>query len=532
MTIYDELTRTIKEHDEQFQPKPIRQRGLLGYTVNSVYSVVEPTDSAQYRVRLDNKSFITAYHNGRCAPQPDLSVWVIQDELGRYFVESVDVTVVSSSNPNNPSQAFTAPHSHGRGSGMEFPIDPRLFSPFQIRPFSGLEVYVNGGAYQYEGKWNWFGGDTVNLTASVPATVGKQRWAILLLDHATASITVTNGALQGLASPLTLDQIESETLKGYPIGAIRLRYGQTGIAETDMEALHILVHGFPRHNYTATTAPDANDDANDGYGVSSQWYDQLTQIPYVCIDATVGAAVWVSGGGGAAVPISTTKNTVVIKEIFYSSILSSNGTFTIPITSTENNIEIVLYCRSTVSNFDTVYLTCNGDTTDANYRSNGFQSGTGLSNVASNSRVIGYSSGSDSETGGFSQILIHADSLRDVGLMRNFVGIANARRTSGQTNVVSTLGLTWRNTSAVTSIVLSPDDGSDFFSSGSFCIAYRIKELDVVTEVSGVQTELFPIELDYEETIPTNRQIVLSHVNIVSGGSLTVNGTVVFVGEE
>ncbi len=52
-------------------------------------------------------------------------------------------------------------------------------------------------------------------------------------------------------------------------------------------------------NNVAATAPTANDDSGDGYGVGSFWYDSVANTLYICEDATLTAAVWeVAGGGG------------------------------------------------------------------------------------------------------------------------------------------------------------------------------------------------------------------------------------------
>jgi hypothetical protein len=47
------------------------------------------------------------------------------------------------------------------------------------------------------------------------------------------------------------------------------------------------------NNLSATSAPTVNDDANDKYEVGSSWVNTVGKIVYVCVDATVGAAVWV-----------------------------------------------------------------------------------------------------------------------------------------------------------------------------------------------------------------------------------------------
>lgn len=56
-------------------------------------------------------------------------------------------------------------------------------------------------------------------------------------------------------------------------------------------------------NLTAAVAPTVDEDSGDGYAVGSRWIDTTADKEYVCLDATVGAAVWIettqSGGGGS-----------------------------------------------------------------------------------------------------------------------------------------------------------------------------------------------------------------------------------------
>jgi hypothetical protein len=57
-------------------------------------------------------------------------------------------------------------------------------------------------------------------------------------------------------------------------------------------------------NTVTNSAPTAANDNSQGYVIGSTWTDTATGVYYVCVDATVGAAVWVAGSPQAWSPIS------------------------------------------------------------------------------------------------------------------------------------------------------------------------------------------------------------------------------------
>lgn len=67
------------------------------------------------------------------------------------------------------------------------------------------------------------------------------------------------------------------------------------------------------NKWDATVAPTANEDSGDGYGVGSRWIDVTANKEYVCLDATLTAAVWTettqSGGAGSLTGVSIKKET-------------------------------------------------------------------------------------------------------------------------------------------------------------------------------------------------------------------------------
>lgn len=48
----------------------------------------------------------------------------------------------------------------------------------------------------------------------------------------------------------------------------------------------------PQSHRSASADPTVNDDSNDGYAVGSYWVNTTTDKAFICLDATVGAAVW------------------------------------------------------------------------------------------------------------------------------------------------------------------------------------------------------------------------------------------------
>lgn len=74
----------------------------------------------------------------------------------------------------------------------------------------------------------------------------------------------------------------------------------------------------------ATTAPTANDDSGDGYTVGSVWIDVTNDRPYLCVDATETAAVWLELGGGASTLDDLTD--VVITSPASGEVLKYDGT--------------------------------------------------------------------------------------------------------------------------------------------------------------------------------------------------------------
>ena len=82
-----------------------------------------------------------------------------------------------------------------------------------------------------------------------------------------------------------IQEIEADLNIDRPIQA-----GGTGASSAADARANLGIGGLAKLD--ATTAPTANDDSGDGYGVGSLWLDVTNDVAYVCLDATASAAVW------------------------------------------------------------------------------------------------------------------------------------------------------------------------------------------------------------------------------------------------
>ncbi len=211
-------------------------KGMLGYTVDGAYSVT--AGAGRYYVRFAGGSFAQVYHRGRVAPVPDLPVEVGHDSAGNLVILGTDPARAGLFDGAHE----VGPHTHARGSGMEFPVDARLLMPVRAAPLGGLRVGVAQGAYWYGGALRWWGGGAITLTP--PGSANTWAWAVVGLDAAAGMLVAVSGAALVVSAPLDLSTTPAIPLAGaIPLAAVRLSHGQTELDEADFEDLRLVVGG-------------------------------------------------------------------------------------------------------------------------------------------------------------------------------------------------------------------------------------------------------------------------------------------------
>ena len=145
-----------------------------------------------------------------------------------------------------------------------------------------------------------FGSSVVSATVNTSITSSFQNYVIQASNTITLSLLAAASAQEGFlfsvknvgTGVITIDPNAAETIDG--LASVTLAPEQWALIVCDGTSWVTLSYAFPYSNNTATTAPAVTDDSSDGYTIGSNWYDVTADEAYRCVDATVGAAVWLN----------------------------------------------------------------------------------------------------------------------------------------------------------------------------------------------------------------------------------------------
>src|SRR6185436_15212654 len=96
---------------------------------------------------------------------------------------------------------------------------------------------------------------------------------------------------------ITVTVPASATVEGFPItGSPSFLVNALGVAQYIATSVRIdgvtYVYHTPLHNLQASSAPTTAHGVAVGYAPGSKWIDKTADHVYVCVDGTIGAAVW------------------------------------------------------------------------------------------------------------------------------------------------------------------------------------------------------------------------------------------------
>lgn len=108
------------------------------------------------------------------------------------------------------------------------------------------------------------------------------------LTAGAGSITISVGQAVGPTSSPSFNAITALAV------ALSIANGGTGAttAAGARSNLGLDPIATKKSNLSASAAPTVNEDSGDGYDIGSIWCDTSADDAYICLDATLGAAVW------------------------------------------------------------------------------------------------------------------------------------------------------------------------------------------------------------------------------------------------
>lgn len=95
----------------------------------------------------------------------------------------------------------------------------------------------------------------------------------------------------------------------------KLQYVTETVGDTNSLPVGSLKDKVKQDNLTAVVDPTVSDDSSSGYSIGSVWVNTVTPTGFICMDASVGAAVW-QQVGGSSLPVSVLQRTTAAVSLY------------------------------------------------------------------------------------------------------------------------------------------------------------------------------------------------------------------------
>lgn len=188
------------------------------------------------------------------------------------------------------------------------------FSPGRVRRSDGGGLTATVEGFVFNGAA--VGNTEIVLTAT--GTSGKQALSCVVYNPLTGAFSQVTGSNFDAGTPVSdVEAYNSLTLAQglVPLGGFLLANGATTLEGARwVDARTYVEPRTPLHRYDATSNPGTGDDSADGYSIGSLWHNVTADNLYVCMDATVGAAVWKLATGALTIQdegVSLTQRTTI-----------------------------------------------------------------------------------------------------------------------------------------------------------------------------------------------------------------------------
>lgn len=249
MTTFDQAVRAVQQHGAQFQTA---LRSWVAYLGDGAGNVVSDTAKNRYFCRYPaSDSPSSEVYAAGCPPVDGMRVMVGYSADQSKLVRILSWTDPALENTIFPLQRHGNTHSYLQGDTTW--IDWRQILTLKVQPYSGLIVYVNGGVLPRSGVDLYVLPQIVDMSGSVPNTIGEGRYALLSLDP-SGTVVITNGTPITPGMALDISNVPNTPSGNFRLAAVQLVYGQTTIEETTSRC-DILDLRWPQETIAGNLAP-------------------------------------------------------------------------------------------------------------------------------------------------------------------------------------------------------------------------------------------------------------------------------------
>lgn len=206
-------------------------RGLIGKPDGTIAVPSRPTHVYVRVSQAGGESVTTARNLNTVPNRLNLPVRMKIEPGAGYVITGIDSSYYDAATVNDTVNDYGLTfHTHRLGSGMEYELEAMRLQPGRVFPTGAWGITVNPMRYWFNGAWETYAGEDLDLLTNRPSTTGKHRLVVISVNPLTNAAAKTNGSDFDYATTLAQADIDAISIgNNIPLCAVRIRADDTSI---------------------------------------------------------------------------------------------------------------------------------------------------------------------------------------------------------------------------------------------------------------------------------------------------------------